>query len=136
MKVEEKFEKDMKKSFNEKELDENISEVLEEKKEDAEYLKGILESYGYEVYIREDEFGHETLQTYFVVQAGAFSNSENAQNYAAELNRAGINAYATLMENGYYMVFCGTFKNKDNADRLKDSIVSAGYEAVVIEYQM
>lgn len=107
-----------------------------EKKEDAEYLKGILESYGYEVYIREDEFGHETLQTYFVVQAGAFSNSENAQNYAAELNRAGINAYATLMENGYYMVFCGTFKNKDNADRLKDSIVSAGYEAVVIEYQM
>lgn len=107
-----------------------------ERKEDAEYLEGILESYGYEVYIRKDEFGQETLQTYFVVQAGAFSSNENAQNYAAELNRAGINAYATLMENGYYMVFCGTFKEKENADRLQESIVNAGYEAIVIEYQM
>ena len=34
------------------------------------------------------------------------------------------------------MVFCGTFKEKENADRLQESIVNAGYEAIVIEYQM
>lgn len=57
MKVEEKFEKDMKKSFNEKELDENISEVLEEKKEDAEYEIPERANYAEELLqiIRSDE---------------------------------------------------------------------------------
>lgn len=107
-----------------------------EEKRDAEYLKGVLESYGYEVYVKEYQFQMETLQTYFVVQAGAFSSSENAQNYASDLNRAGFNAYATLTGDGYYTVFCGTFKEKSNADNLKENLNGAGYEAIVIEYQM
>lgn len=107
-----------------------------EEKEDAEYLKQILEWNGYEVYIREYTFYPEVLQTYFVVQAGAFKSNENAQNYAAELNRAGFNAYSTLAESGYYTVFCGTFKVKENADNLKASLNNAGYDAIVIEYQM
>lgn len=107
-----------------------------ERKEDAEDLKEILESYGYEVYVRENLFQPEILQTYFVVQAGAFSSSENARNYAAELNRSGFNAYFILAESGYYTVFCGTFKEKTNADRLKENLNQAGYEALVIEYQM
>lgn len=107
-----------------------------EEKRDAEYLKGILEAKGYEVYIREYTFSPEVLQTYFVVQAGVFKSNENAQNYAAELNRAGFNAYSTLAESGYYTVFCGTFKQKANADNLKESLNNAGYDAIVIEYQM
>lgn len=107
-----------------------------EEKKDAEYVKGLLNSLGYEAYVRENKFEIDILQTYFVVQAGAFSSNENAQNYAAQLNRAGFNAYSTLAQNGYYTVFCGTFKEKANADNLKQRLIQAGYEAIVIEYQM
>lgn len=107
-----------------------------EEKRDADYVKELLISMGYDAYVRENQFEPEILQTYFVVQAGAFSSSENAQNYAAQLNQAGFNAYATLAQSGYYTVFCGTFKQKANADNLKQQLNQAGYEAIVIEYQM
>lgn len=65
------------------------------------------------------------------VQVGAFKSKKNAENYAANLKKAG---FQTILksEKGLYRVQVGAFKNKSNAEAYKVTVINTGFEAIIV----
>lgn len=82
-------------------------------------------------------FGHkaaapapEPTKSSYVVQAGSFSDSRNANKLADRIKAAGFDAIVKG-EAGQYKVQCGVFEVKANADALVASLKAAGFEAII-----
>ncbi len=75
--------------------------------------------------------------TYFV-QAGAFSNADDAEAQKAKLSIAGFSAKITEREQSGRTVFrvrVGPLEKKDMADNTKQKLDDAGFEAAIVRVQ-
>ena len=66
----------------------------------------------------------------YVVQAGSFTDSRNADKLADRIKAAGFDAIIKG-EAGQYKVQCGVFQVKANADTLVAKLKTAGFEAII-----
>lgn len=63
---------------------------------------------------------------HYIIQAGAFSNMENAVRYTEKLRRRGIDAYHFLHHSGLYKVRFGNFPSKTTAVNKAKQLITAG----------
>lgn len=66
------------------------------------------------------------------VQVGAFSVRANADNMVRRLKEE-IGLDAIVVGTGPYRVQVGAFSDRSNAERLRQELISKGYEAVVVQ---
>lgn len=64
------------------------------------------------------------------VQTGAFSKKGNAENYCADIKKAGFDAFIVVVD-GLYKVQVGAFANKDNAQAMLAKVKKAGFTAFI-----
>lgn len=64
--------------------------------------------------------------THFTVQAGAFSNQNNAVRLTKTLQRQGLNAYHFIHKSGIYKVRFGNFPTKNAARKKAESLKASG----------
>ena len=64
------------------------------------------------------------------VQTGAFSKKGNAENYCADIKKAGFDAFIVIAD-GLYKVQVGAFANKDNAQAMLAKVKKAGFTAFI-----
>lgn len=64
------------------------------------------------------------------VQTGAFSKKGNAENYCADIKKAGFDAFIVIAD-GLYKVQVGAFANKDNAQAMLAKVKRAGFTAFI-----
>ena len=62
----------------------------------------------------------------YIIQAGAFSNIDNAVRFTEKLRRRGIDAYHFLHPSGLYKVRFGNFPSRTAAVRKAEKLLSAG----------
>lgn len=65
------------------------------------------------------------------VQAGAFTNRENADARVEALRAAGFNPYI-VRESGLFKVRVGAFHDRTLAEQLAERLRAAGYETAII----
>ena len=68
----------------------------------------------------------------YTVQAGAFSNPDNAQNMIRRAYAYGYNAYL-IETGGLYKVQIGAFSSKANADKRVAELKSKGINAIIVQ---
>ena len=68
--------------------------------------------------------------TLYKIQAGAFSEKENAEKLVKELKSKGFESFA-YQSGSLYKVQAGAFSNKSNADALAKKLENAGFDAYV-----
>lgn len=68
----------------------------------------------------------------YKVQVGAFSNKENADDLAKELEAKGYDAYV-YEEDGLYKVQVGAFAEKSNAEELAAELEAQGYDVYIYQ---
>ena len=73
-----------------------------------------------------------TTPTHFVVQLGAFSNTENVRQLRDKLLAGGIHTYTETLPSGATRVRAGPFKTREQADRTQASIALLGVQAKVV----
>jgi len=63
---------------------------------------------------------------HYAIQAGAFSNIENAVRFTEKLRRQGVNSYHFLHHSGLYKVRLGNFPSRTAASHKAEELFSAG----------
>ena len=77
-----------------------------------------------------NESGEKIYPVIYIVQAGSFKESRNADNLADRIKKAGFDVFVKG-ENGEYKVQCGVFSDKSNADALVKKLIAAGFDGIV-----
>lgn len=91
-----------------------------------------------EVYLREIQAaevvgdGEVSGGASYIVQAGAFLSSENAEMFKKEIINKGFDACIVYVE-PHYLVRVGTFSIEKNAEAYKTTLGAAGIDCVIIE---
>jgi cell division protein FtsN len=71
----------------------------------------------------------------YFVQAGAFRTADEAEAQRARLSLMGVQARISELEQGGRMVYrvrVGPLQNKDAADRVKERLVSSGFDSALV----
>ena len=74
----------------------------------------------------------------YLIQAGAFRSTEDAEAQRAKLSLMGIEARVTEREQSGRQVFrvrLGPFDRKEDADRQKEKIEAGGFETALVRVQ-
>ena len=66
------------------------------------------------------------------VQVGAFSNKENAENYATAIRKAGFGALVVRADK-LYRVQVGAFSSKEYAHNYAKTLKASGYSTIIVE---
>lgn len=72
-------------------------------------------------------------ESYFVVQLGAFSTKERAQNLVNTLKNKGLKELRIIHVNDIYKVIYGRFKNSDDALKAREELKKLGIYGFVVE---
>ena len=92
---------------------------------DNKHTYYVFDATGKAVYTAE----YKTVKQY-IVQAGSFTASKNADTLADRIKAAGFSVIIKG-ENGQYKVQCGVFEKKSNAETLAKKLRAAGFTAIV-----
>lgn len=75
-------------------------------------------------------------KTMYKLQAGFFSDKDNAAKAVNQIKSFGYSAYminATLDGKSGYKVFVGSYKNKENAEKEKENLKAKGIDVIIVD---
>ena len=99
---------------------ENLEKAIEKAKQNP----------GYKVYDPDGKVIYAANNN--IVQAGSFSEEENANKLQAELIAKGFDAFVKIGNDGKYKVQAGAFDDVENAKALVKKLKKAGFDALVL----
>jgi N-acetylmuramoyl-L-alanine amidase len=93
------------------------------------HVNGIVKYFGLKKNESESPSPQPTGKTW-IVQVGAFSNKELAQQFVEIVERKNYDAFVKH-DGKYFIVQVGAFSNRENADNLKQRLEKDGFEAII-----
>lgn len=67
----------------------------------------------------------------YKLQAGFYSDKDNAYKAASQIKSLGFNAYVVDLKSGY-KVFVGSYKSKENAEKGKEQLKAKGVDVMIV----